>query len=425
MKDKLFQGQKLFALFDQSLISIYGFVYILLIIRPLPRVEMGYLMLVEAVRFFLTALADGSIGWAQIKYLSGGEADERGAIITTGLLMKLVLLVFVTVLIIVFRGLFADLMKSPPLEGLLLMIPLMLLAKIPHNQGRHILIAQRNYSRIFYFDLVYASSFIGLLLAGKAIIGLDRAFEVLMVFVLSGVIASLTTPLFLKGRWTFGRFDIKWAKKQYIFGRDSFINTTGSYLYQKTDQLMLGAMINPVAVAVYSIAGHFSKVFQLLNEAFNMVVLPSVSAISRNKENITREETLKIKRLYLAHSFLLQGLAVASALILFITADWVIVFLFGANYADAAPVLKILLVGLVALPFARLAGSVIVGMGRPDICARITWVTGGINLILNLILIPRSGMIGAAISSSASLIVMLIIYGVVLKNKLDTSRISA
>ncbi|MBC8204428.1 polysaccharide biosynthesis C-terminal domain-containing protein [bacterium] len=423
MNLKFIKGRNLFALFDQALVTIYGFIYILIIVRTLPQVEMGYLMLEEAVRFFLSALSDGSIGQAQIKYLSGCEPEERGDIIATGLIMKLMVLGGAFILVFVFRGLFADLMQSPALSTLLLMAPLIILSKLLHNHGRHILVARQEYFRLFCLDLVFSLIFLSLLFGGKYLTGLDTAMKVLWVSVISGFAVTLALPLFVKGRWAFGRYNRMWARKQYIFARDIFINTAGYWLYQRTDQLMLGAMVNPVAVAVYSIAGHFFKVFQLLNEAFNLVVLPGTSKISRNKDILTFEENRQVKKLYFSNGIILQSLAALLGLFLFITADWLIVFLFGADYADAALVLKIMLIGLVAVPFARLAGSVIAGLGRPDICAKITWITGGINLALNFVLIPKIGMAGAAVSSSASLVCMLVMYSFVLKKKLSVHSV--
>jgi len=62
----------------------------------------------------------------------------------------------------------------------------------------------------------------------------------------------------------------------------------------------------------------------------------------------------------------------------------------------------VLLPGVIMLSAERILASDISGRGRPQVIGRINGVQIVANVLLNLALIPRYGIIGAAIAASAS-----------------------
>ena len=409
LKESL-KGDRFYTVLDQGLLSIYGFIYIIMIVRPLTKFELGYLVLADSVKFFIAALADGCWGQALIKYIAGAEEDEQGTVLATGVLVKILALFACFVVVWIISDPLSKLLNSPPLKVLLRLLPAVVGAKMVYTTGRTVLVARREFRRLFLVHFLYAVVFLSAILLSRWLFGLERALEVILVFLTANLLGSLATFWFLKGRWKLGAYSREWRIKIVKFAKAAFINTTGSWLYWKTDVLMLGGFRGPEAAAIYGIAGHFTKLFTLLLEAFHLVIFPSVSAITKNKPALSHQNMIKIKRLYLRAGFILQLLIAFASIVLFIFAQQFIVFLFSDRYLDSVPVLRILLVGLLMTPFARLGGSVLNGMGYPHICAVITWITGCVNVMLNLILIPQLGLNGAAISSAISMGVMLIMY---------------
>ena len=404
------RGQRLFVVFDQGLLTIYGFLYILLIVRTLPKAELGDLMIADSIRYFTFALADGSWGHALIRYLAGASREEKGSILTTGMFLKLVSLVAVTVLLLIISQPVSLLMHSASLFYLLLLIPLLIAGKMIYSTARSILISEQLFRRLFLCHLSYAVIFLIGILYCRLALELDKAYKVMLVFLTANVISSLASFLFIKGLWRLGPLKKKWVGEIYRFSRAAFINIAGSWLYWKTDIFMLGAFIDPVAAAIYSIGGHFIKAFTLILEAFHMILFPAVSALSANKEELSPETKKEIMKMYKTLGTILQAIVVVLAIVVFILAEPIIILLFSEKYIDSAPVLRILLIGLVLNPFARLGSSVLCGIGKPQISALITWIIGGLNVVINLALIPIWGILGASVSSSISMAVMLLLY---------------
>ena len=415
---RLAGGGRFFVIFDQGLLNLYGFIYILLIVRPFPKDELGILMIAESIKILTFALVDGCWSQALIKFLSGADDEEKGDILTTSLILKVFALSAASILLIILASPIALLMKAQALAKLIWLIPLLVAGKIIYNTSRAILISRQEYRMLFFYHLLYAIIFLGSLITGLLFFQLDKALEVMIVFLITNFACSILAFPFLQGKWSWGKFDKIWAKRIYSFSRSAFINTTGSWLYWKTDILMIGAMINPAFTAIYSISSHFIKAFTLLFEAFHLILYPVVSKIAQNLIVIPDESKTKIKYIYKNAGFLLQGIVIVLAGFFFVFAEQVVVILFSEKYIETVPVLRILIVGIAATPFSRLGGSVLNGIGKPHIAAVITWSIGICNVILNFILIPKLGMAGAAISSSFSMIIMTILYLVIIQKQM-------
>jgi O-antigen/teichoic acid export membrane protein len=86
---------------------------------------------------------------------------------------------------------------------------------------------------------------------------------------------------------------------------------------------------------------------------------------------------------------------------------------YGDAFAAAATPLRILLVGIVASSFLQVLSSLLLGLGRLRLLIQTTAFGFAINLTLNIVLIPRFGMNGAAVSSAVSYSVTAILFTVI------------
>lgn len=84
-------------------------------------------------------------------------------------------------------------------------------------------------------------------------------------------------------------------------------------------------------------------------------------------------------------------------------------WLFGAGYRGAAPALRLLLASFAFFPLSRLCRSVAVAGGRGGADLAVIASAAAINVGLNLILVPRRGVVGAAFATFVSEVVMLLL----------------
>jgi stage V sporulation protein B len=81
----------------------------------------------------------------------------------------------------------------------------------------------------------------------------------------------------------------------------------------------------------------------------------------------------------------------------------IIILLFGGVYAGAAGPFRILLVGAFFFGIFNLNSGVFQGLGRPAIPMRILMLAAFLDVFLNVALIPRYALMGAAFATATSM----------------------
>ncbi|MBI4558234.1 MAG: oligosaccharide flippase family protein [Candidatus Hydrogenedentes bacterium] len=156
----------------------------------------------------------------------------------------------------------------------------------------------------------------------------------------------------------------------------------------RADVFMLNHMTNPEIVGVYGLAGQIAFCFPLLARALFTVLLPKVASMR------TAGELRRYYRRVLS-IFPLVMLATVGAVFV---APWVLWLCFGAKFAAADSVLRILILGFgIELIFNPL-GLIFYSVGRTYYMTLIHALQLLIVIPLNLALIPAYGADGPAIS---------------------------
>lgn len=148
------------------------------------------------------------------------------------------------------------------------------------------------------------------------------------------------------------------------------------------------------------IAGYYAAAYMPLSLAINlgiayrMSLLPSLSRLAS-----TPERQRGLYHTSLAHVFLAVAPAALGGMLL---APAAIDFIFGSEYASAGPILQLL---IWAIPLAQLREppvAAIVAARREDRLLQQSAAGTVANLALNIALIPRYGMMGAAVATVAT-----------------------
>jgi O-antigen/teichoic acid export membrane protein len=166
-------------------------------------------------------------------------------------------------------------------------------------------------------------------------------------------------------------------------------------VYLRIDQVMLGILASSSDVGQYAAAVRISEVWYFVPTAIVSSVFPGLVQL-RSSDAVLFQ--LKVQKLYK----LLAFLGYAIALPVTFLAPWLIQLLFGSDYQPAAPLLSVLIwAGLFAnVSVVRNAHFIALGWGKA-----LLWCTalGAVsNVLLNLVLIPRYGALGAAIATCIS-----------------------
>ena len=92
------------------------------------------------------------------------------------------------------------------------------------------------------------------------------------------------------------------------------------------------------------------------------------------------------------------GLAIPAAIL----GPRLVRLVYGAQFADAGVALRLIIPGVVAYSVVAVLSRYLTGRGRPGTGTLILLLGLAINIVANLILVPRYGILGAAMASSLS-----------------------
>jgi PST family polysaccharide transporter len=163
----------------------------------------------------------------------------------------------------------------------------------------------------------------------------------------------------------------------------------------RIDQIMIGQMLDDAAVGLYSAAVRISEVWYFVPVALATSVFPSLLEVRKQDERLYRE---RLQRLL--DTLVLLSLAVAIAVT--VAADPIVSVLFGSTYAGSAAVLKLHTWAGVFVALSVGAGGWFLAEGLQKHVLRRTMIGAAIAVALNLYLVPRFGILGAAWSIVAA-----------------------
>ncbi|EDM47391.1 hypothetical protein MDG893_01250 [Marinobacter algicola DG893] len=175
--------------------------------------------------------------------------------------------------------------------------------------------------------------------------------------------------------------------------------------------LFLGILATAEEVGLFRVAATGAGLVAIGLLAVNMAMAPQIARLYKAGE---------MKKLQKVITFSTRAVSVISfpiAIIFIVWGEWVISFVFGEEYAEAATALAILCIGQLVNTSAGSVGLVLNMTGNDKLTfvgATIALVT---NSILGLILIPLFGLNGAAISFSLSISVWNIFLFIMVKWK--------
>jgi lipopolysaccharide/colanic/teichoic acid biosynthesis glycosyltransferase/O-antigen/teichoic acid export membrane protein len=158
------------------------------------------------------------------------------------------------------------------------------------------------------------------------------------------------------------------------------------------DFVLLGALAGPAVLGVYAVASKFAELMRLVPTAVNYVLYPRFARIGRIKA------TAEVRRLLPLSTML------TVAMTPFLAAGTYVVLpiVYGKAYRGAITPAEIITIGLSIEGAAAVASAYLLGLGRPGLNSVGMGVGSIITVTLDIILIPRHGAMGGAITSTVA-----------------------
>lgn len=216
----------------------------------------------------------------------------------------------------------------------------------------------------------------------------------LLGFFLGQLVAS--TLAFLVGLWLvrsdFGaRPSRPAARSLFLFGYPFVFTTAAYWVFGSMDRWLLVEMSDAAEVGLFSIAFKFGAAISFVIAAFHQAWIPH--AMKMMREDPAYRQVYGT--VFSAWLFLLGLMALAIALF----AREILVLLTPRDYWPAAPTLALAAVALAISGSTQITAIGVTLEKRTLLLALGAWAAAGLNIALNLLLIPRLGAQGSALAT--------------------------
>lgn len=186
-------------------------------------------------------------------------------------------------------------------------------------------------------------------------------------------------------------------------------------IYAYADVILVNQFLGPTQTGFYSLAYKLTFTLQFIPLALVASLYPALS-FYLNKEKVILEN------IYFSSIKYLLIVSLLVTMLIFGFGQDLISAIYGENFLPSAPILIILVTSLPFLFVNFAFGSVLNASGKQ---MRQTWHIGwvaGANIILNIILIPIFGVLGAALTSLSCTILLFCLNGLVAKQIINLSK---
>lgn len=163
-------------------------------------------------------------------------------------------------------------------------------------------------------------------------------------------------------------------------------------VYMRIDQIMLGQMVGDKAVGLYSAATRISEVWYFIPMAIASSVSPAIYAAKEVSEALYYQRIKQLIRMLVLISLVIS---VPMSLM----SGKLITILFGNGYAEAGKILAIHIWASLFVFMGVATSPWFIAEGLTEFSFHRTLIGAVVNVVLNFLLIPSYGGIGAAIAT--------------------------
>ncbi len=305
---------------------------------------------------------------------------------------------------------------SPPLSSpALLTIGLLYLGLIPNSISTGLTALFYAYEKAEYpaalqtlSSLLKAALGTGVLLAGWGIVGLASS-AVLINLVNLAILAVLAVRLFFRPRW---ELDRSLHREMVHESWSLMLNHLLASLFFKIDVILLESWHGNMVVGWYSTAYKFLDALNIIPSMFTMAIFPVVSRQAQ-------EDTQALTRFYRLSIKLLVTLALPLALTTTLLARELVLLLGDRAYLPHSMIALQLMIWSIPIGWINsLTNYVLIALNRQRYLTRAFVIGFSLNLVGNLLFMPRYGYVASAITTILSEIALLIPFAIGLQREI-------
>lgn len=355
---KIFSNHNFLSLSGNASAAILGFISFALLARMLSKPDFGNLMIFITLGTFFDLLRTGFLQTPLIKFASGTDDRERKEVIGTSWVFGLMITAGIAVFSLLIYFVFGHLIKNDGYLQFLKWVWILSCATLPFNFAAWILQCELKFNRIIFIRWISLGSFVLLLVLN---LYLHKGVQyVIYSFISANILASVVCLVMGWTKVGYLRYASRFRMKELSnFGKFSMSTMIGSNLLRSSDTFMIGALMGPAAVAIYSVPAKLFEIIEIPLRSFVATALPNLSRL------INAKDENGLKHFFERSTGLITMMLIPVVIICFVFAEQMVLLLGGDQYLESANILRIFAVFALLMPLDRYSGVTLDVLNKP------------------------------------------------------------
>jgi len=357
--------------------AFFAFMSFAILARKLSFGSFGNWMLFLTLITFLEMIKAGVVQTAVIKYASGENQTTKAQIFGTSWCINFVgsglmgLILFAVYCIAETGGGLGLFLKYYLVYTLIIM---------PFNYYQWVMQVDGDFKAITRAKMFNSGLFFCCCLALNQTTVQEEGIAIIYI-----ISTALTSLLCLFSRKTMiahvREFNKTVMRRMFDFGKYHMLAFLGSNLLKSSDVFLIGGLIGPVGLAIYSIPLRLVEIIEMPLKSAIQVVFPMFSALDNQRKMDA------LRKLIERSIGVITLVYVPFIAVLFVYSDFLIGLVGGDKYQDAVVIFQIFLIYGLFLPFDRITGISLDAMGMPKLNFYKVLIMASVNIIGDIVAI--------------------------------------
>jgi len=232
-----------------------------------------------------------------------------------------------------------------------------------------------------------------IILTGKGVIYL--AFVTLFGSILNAIFYWYFYEKKIEGKLFEWKFDKNIAKNLLIDSWPLIFANGFGLIYSRIDQVLIKNMLGASQVGIYSVAVILAEVWGFIPTIIVSSLFPAIINARKTSEKMYHERLKKL-------ALLLLALAIIVSSVITLLAPFLIKLIYGPAFSGGIKILQIYVWASLGTFLGSLAYNYLLAENNKKLMVSMTFIPMAINIVLNVLWIPKYGIIGAAYATLIS-----------------------
>lgn len=382
----------MYTMMHRGIDFLLGFIGFMLLVRIYNPEAFGVWVLLITLVAIVDMARSGFIQNGMIKFLINQSPENQAKIQMASLWLNLFLTLSFMALLWAFAMPLETILNAPGLANILRIFTYILPILVIHTHN--LVLMQAKYDFKAYFFAGISKSLPLFLIIAYHYLYPEKELSLTALawyqngtFLLATLMSCYQVRRYLDVRWGWHQV---WNLQIFHFGKFVFGTNLISMLTNSLDKFLLGALLSPVQVALANTAGR----------VMNMIEIPvnSIASISYPKasETFDKKDLDEVGKIYEKTIGMMLSLTLPFLVVNLLFAEYIVLFIAGEDYLDAAPFLRVVAFLAVIRPYDRQSGVFLDAIGKPFFNMIMVFGTFIYGAIFTWILISGIGLLGAA-----------------------------